>query len=222
MLASTGEPSELAGAHRALTLSDGQLRGPSRPELAPVVAIRRAGKKACSSIRADARGMLELRSRKALPQRRARTCAPRRRQPAPRAPAKCSRCRDPAARARRRCCCSPPPRCAPTAAASATRAGPRRPQRARSRAVPARRDRTDLPEHTPDGARARRRERRHQAAARRRRARARPAGRHSAGSSGSGWASVASAHARGALRRRAPARRDRPRARRRAAADPRR
>ncbi len=41
VLASTGEPSELAGAHRALTLSDGRLRGPSTPELAPVVALRR-------------------------------------------------------------------------------------------------------------------------------------------------------------------------------------
>lgn len=43
VLASTGEPSELAGAHRPLTLSDGQLRGQSVPDLAPVVAIRRAG-----------------------------------------------------------------------------------------------------------------------------------------------------------------------------------
>jgi ABC-type lipoprotein export system ATPase subunit len=41
VLASTGEPSELAGAHRALTLSDGHLRGPAIPELAPVVALRR-------------------------------------------------------------------------------------------------------------------------------------------------------------------------------------
>ena len=40
MLASTGEPSELAGAHRALTLSDGALRGQVSPELAPVVALR--------------------------------------------------------------------------------------------------------------------------------------------------------------------------------------
>ncbi|MGO8905549.1 MAG: ATP-binding cassette domain-containing protein [Solirubrobacteraceae bacterium] len=41
VLASTGEPTELAGAHRALTLSDGRLRGPASPELAPVVALRR-------------------------------------------------------------------------------------------------------------------------------------------------------------------------------------
>lgn len=43
VLASTGEPSELAGAHRALTLSEGQLRGESVPELAPVVPLRCAG-----------------------------------------------------------------------------------------------------------------------------------------------------------------------------------
>ncbi len=43
MLASTGEPTELAGAHRALTLSDGELRGQSEPELAPVVALRASG-----------------------------------------------------------------------------------------------------------------------------------------------------------------------------------
>jgi ABC-type lipoprotein export system ATPase subunit len=42
VLASTGEPSELAGSHRALTLSDGTLRGPSTPELATVVALRRS------------------------------------------------------------------------------------------------------------------------------------------------------------------------------------
>jgi ABC-type lipoprotein export system ATPase subunit len=41
VLATTGEPDELAGAHRALTLSDGRLRGPATPELAPVVALRR-------------------------------------------------------------------------------------------------------------------------------------------------------------------------------------
>ncbi len=41
VLASTGEPTELAGAHRALTLSDGRLRGPSTPQLATVVALRR-------------------------------------------------------------------------------------------------------------------------------------------------------------------------------------
>jgi ABC-type lipoprotein export system ATPase subunit len=43
VLASTGEPTELAGAHRALTLSDGELRGPSVPQLASVVALRRPG-----------------------------------------------------------------------------------------------------------------------------------------------------------------------------------
>lgn len=42
VLASTAEPSELAGAHRALTLAGGRLRGPSVPELAPVVALRRS------------------------------------------------------------------------------------------------------------------------------------------------------------------------------------
>jgi ABC-type cobalamin/Fe3+-siderophores transport system ATPase subunit len=41
ILASVTEPDELAGAHRALTLSDGQLRGRSSPSLAPVVALRR-------------------------------------------------------------------------------------------------------------------------------------------------------------------------------------
>ncbi len=43
VLASTGEPAELAGAHRALTLSEGELRGESVPDLATVVALRRAG-----------------------------------------------------------------------------------------------------------------------------------------------------------------------------------
>jgi ABC-type lipoprotein export system ATPase subunit len=43
VLASTGEADELAGFHRALTLGEGQLRGPSSPELAPVVALRRSG-----------------------------------------------------------------------------------------------------------------------------------------------------------------------------------
>ncbi len=43
VLASTSEPDELAGFHRALTLGSGELRGPSSPELAPVVAIRRHG-----------------------------------------------------------------------------------------------------------------------------------------------------------------------------------
>jgi putative ABC transport system ATP-binding protein len=41
VLASTGEPGELAGANRALTLSDGTLRGPNAPALAPVVELRR-------------------------------------------------------------------------------------------------------------------------------------------------------------------------------------
>ena len=41
VLASTGEPSELAGATRALTLAEGRLRGESRPALAQVVALRR-------------------------------------------------------------------------------------------------------------------------------------------------------------------------------------
>lgn len=40
ILASVSEPDELAGAHRALTLSDGELRGRSSPSLAPVVALR--------------------------------------------------------------------------------------------------------------------------------------------------------------------------------------
>lgn len=42
ILASTGEPGELAGAHRALTLGEGELRGPNAPELATVVPLRRA------------------------------------------------------------------------------------------------------------------------------------------------------------------------------------
>lgn len=42
VLASTGEPSEMAGAHRALTLGDGRLRGPASPEPARVVALRRS------------------------------------------------------------------------------------------------------------------------------------------------------------------------------------
>ena len=42
VLASTAEPGELAGAHRALTLSHGRVRGPSAPELAPVVELRRS------------------------------------------------------------------------------------------------------------------------------------------------------------------------------------
>jgi ABC-type sugar transport system ATPase subunit len=41
VLACTGEPSELAGAQRALTLSEGRLRGPAVPELARVVSLRR-------------------------------------------------------------------------------------------------------------------------------------------------------------------------------------
>jgi ABC-type lipoprotein export system ATPase subunit len=43
VLASSGEPAELAGAHRALTLDDGRLRGPGAPRLASVVALRRTG-----------------------------------------------------------------------------------------------------------------------------------------------------------------------------------
>jgi ABC-type lipoprotein export system ATPase subunit len=42
MLATTGEPDELAGADRALTLGEGTLRGPAEPGLAPVVALHRA------------------------------------------------------------------------------------------------------------------------------------------------------------------------------------
>jgi ABC-type sugar transport system ATPase subunit len=42
ILASVSEPDELAAAHRALTLSDGELRGRSSPSLAPVVALRRS------------------------------------------------------------------------------------------------------------------------------------------------------------------------------------
>ncbi|HTB50929.1 MAG TPA: ATP-binding cassette domain-containing protein [Solirubrobacteraceae bacterium] len=42
VLSSTSEPTELAGAHRAFTLSDGKLRGPDAPDLAPVVALRRS------------------------------------------------------------------------------------------------------------------------------------------------------------------------------------
>jgi ABC-type lipoprotein export system ATPase subunit len=41
VLATTGEPGELAGAHRVLTLGDGRLRGRAMAELAPVVALRR-------------------------------------------------------------------------------------------------------------------------------------------------------------------------------------
>lgn len=43
VLASSGEPMELAAAHRPLTLSDGVLRGQTQPGLAPVVALRRGG-----------------------------------------------------------------------------------------------------------------------------------------------------------------------------------
>lgn len=42
VLATVSEPDELAGAHRALTLSDGELRGRVSPSLAPVVALRRS------------------------------------------------------------------------------------------------------------------------------------------------------------------------------------
>jgi ABC-type sugar transport system ATPase subunit len=40
VLASAGEAVELAGAHRALALGEGRLRGPSPPGLAPVVELR--------------------------------------------------------------------------------------------------------------------------------------------------------------------------------------
>ena len=43
VLASTGEPNELSSFHRGLTLGEGELRGPSRQELAPVVALRSLG-----------------------------------------------------------------------------------------------------------------------------------------------------------------------------------
>ena len=42
VLASASQASELAGAHRALTLADGRLRGPASPQLAPVVALKRS------------------------------------------------------------------------------------------------------------------------------------------------------------------------------------
>ena len=42
VLASASEPSELAGATRALTLADGQLRGPAEAEPAKVIALRRS------------------------------------------------------------------------------------------------------------------------------------------------------------------------------------
>jgi ABC-type sugar transport system ATPase subunit len=42
VLASASEAGELAGAHRGFSLGDGRLRGPSVPELAPVLALRRA------------------------------------------------------------------------------------------------------------------------------------------------------------------------------------
>jgi ABC-type lipoprotein export system ATPase subunit len=43
VIASTGEAVELAGAHRALTLGEGELRGQITRGLAPVVALRRHG-----------------------------------------------------------------------------------------------------------------------------------------------------------------------------------
>jgi ABC-type lipoprotein export system ATPase subunit len=43
VLATLSEPDELAGFHRALTLSEGKLRGQTAPELAPVVALRGRG-----------------------------------------------------------------------------------------------------------------------------------------------------------------------------------
>jgi len=41
VLAALSEPDELAGFHRALTLTEGELRGRGSPELAPVVALHR-------------------------------------------------------------------------------------------------------------------------------------------------------------------------------------
>jgi ABC-type cobalamin/Fe3+-siderophores transport system ATPase subunit len=40
VLASASDATQLAGADRALALSDGELRGPSSPELAPIVPLR--------------------------------------------------------------------------------------------------------------------------------------------------------------------------------------
>jgi ABC-type lipoprotein export system ATPase subunit len=42
VLASTGESTSLSGADRALSLSDGELRGSPGPELAPVLPLRRS------------------------------------------------------------------------------------------------------------------------------------------------------------------------------------
>jgi ABC-type lipoprotein export system ATPase subunit len=42
VLASTGESTALSGADRTLSLSEGQLRGPEPPALAPVLELRRA------------------------------------------------------------------------------------------------------------------------------------------------------------------------------------
>jgi ABC-type multidrug transport system ATPase subunit len=42
VLASTGDATALSGADRALSLSEGQLRGPPSRELAPVLALRRS------------------------------------------------------------------------------------------------------------------------------------------------------------------------------------
>jgi ABC-type lipoprotein export system ATPase subunit len=42
VLASTGESTALTGADRTLTLGDGVLRGPERPQLAPVLELRRS------------------------------------------------------------------------------------------------------------------------------------------------------------------------------------
>jgi putative ABC transport system ATP-binding protein len=43
VLASSSAPEELAGFHRALSLGEGRLRGPSSAQLAPVVALRSHG-----------------------------------------------------------------------------------------------------------------------------------------------------------------------------------
>jgi ABC-type sugar transport system ATPase subunit len=41
VLMSTGDATALSGSDRALSLSEGELRGETSPELAPVVALRR-------------------------------------------------------------------------------------------------------------------------------------------------------------------------------------
>jgi ABC-type lipoprotein export system ATPase subunit len=46
VLASTSEPTGLTGADRTLALSEGELRGPPSPELAPVLPLRRTAARA--------------------------------------------------------------------------------------------------------------------------------------------------------------------------------